>query len=84
MSIASENSSPAKRHFIRFLYTFPYLLILYVLSTGPLYWQIYDAYQPDGSVFLRGLYYPVILACESSDYVSNFFHWYAMLWAFPD
>ena len=59
-----------------------YLMLLYVLAAGPLYWQIYEACLMDGSPVLRVLYYPLLLACEHSDYVSNFLHWYADLWVF--
>lgn len=66
------------------MYILPYVFIAYVLSAGPLYWQIYDSYQPEGSAFLHALYAPIVYACEKSDFVSNFFHWYAQFWAFSN
>ena len=78
-----EPQSPPKSIWRRGFYIVPYALLVYVLSAGPLYWRIYDAFQPEGSVFLRTLYYPIVFVCEHSDYASNFFHWYAQLWAFP-
>lgn len=82
MSDIVEPRPPRKSNWVRTTYIVPYVLVVYVLSAGPLYWQIYDSFQPEGSAFLRGVYYPIVFACENNDYVSNFFHWYAQLWAF--
>ncbi|GAB4143343.1 MAG: hypothetical protein Tsb009_14360 [Planctomycetaceae bacterium] len=84
MSVEPETTWTTRKLVIRVLYTLPYLFLAYILSAGPMYWEIYDAFQPHGSVVIRRLYYPIVLACEHSDYISNFFHWYAMLWAFQD
>jgi len=56
-----------------------YLLILYILSVGPLYWKIHEAYHLEGSRFLFYFYYPLVWAAEI-DYVSNFLDWYIELW----
>lgn len=69
----------------RLRYIIPYLLLAYILSAGPFYWHIHAAYiaEGDSSDFLvRAFYFPLVLACESSDYIANFFDWYIMLWAF--
>lgn len=84
MSDTDESPPPQKSNWVRAVHLLPYLLLLYVFSAGPLYWQIYDAFQPEGSVLLRTLYYPIVFACEYNDYISNFFHWYAQLWAFSE
>lgn len=55
------------------------LLILYVLSTGPLYWEIYEAFHANGSPWLAAFYYPVVLACQFEP-VSDWFNWYVGLW----
>lgn len=82
MSTTTATPSPRKNRWVRLAYWLPYLLIAYVLSAGPMYWHIYDAFHGDGSAFVFGFYFPIVSACEYSDYVSNFFHWYAQLWAF--
>lgn len=58
------------------------VLMLYVLSTGPMYWAIYEAYRANGSIFLAKLYYPIVLACESSETISTWFDWYVGLWVY--
>jgi hypothetical protein len=58
------------------------VLMIYVLSTGPLYWAIYEAFRDGGSVFLAKLYYPLVLACQHSDAISNWFDWYVGLWVY--
>ena len=68
-----------QQRLIRFLlYANPYLFIAYVLSVGPMYWRIYDAYA-EGSGFLKWFYKPLVWASEIP-YVSNFFEWYLQFW----
>ena len=56
------------------------LLTLYVLSTGPLYWPIYDAYASNGGLaLLYYLYYPLVKLNEVG-FVSEWFNWYIGLW----
>jgi hypothetical protein len=61
------------------LYCLPYLLLAYILSVGPLYWQIHAAYCVRGSSFLYYVYYPIVLANEIP-YVRNFYDWYLQFW----
>lgn len=61
------------------LYTLPYLLLAYILSTGPLYWQIYAAFNIHQGGLLYYVYYPLVLA-NNIDYVRNFFDWYLQFW----
>lgn len=56
------------------------LLALYVLSTGPMYWRIFGAYRLDESDFLQRLYLPLVLLCEQSQFISDWFDWYIGLW----
>ena len=58
------------------------VLLLYVLSTGPMYWTIYEAFHDNGSTFLAKLYFPIVLACQLSDTISNWFEWYIGLWVY--
>lgn len=55
------------------------LLAVYVLSTGPMYWQIYEAYHTNGSSWIAALYFPLVLACEIPA-VNDWFNWYIGLW----
>ena len=57
-------------------------LLIYVLSTGPMYWLVYEAFNASGSTFLAKLYYPIALACEASDTICTWFDWYVGLWVF--
>jgi hypothetical protein len=74
---ATEQSPPRLKRFL--LYCVPYLLLAYILSAGPLYWQIQAAYCAHGSLFLYYFYYPLVLANEI-EYVRNFFDWYLQFW----
>ena len=56
------------------------ILLLYVLSTGPMYWRIYEAYNLNTSSLLQRIYLPIVLLCESSDTVNSWFNWYVGLW----
>lgn len=58
------------------------VLILYVLSTGPMYWAIYEAFNTNGSSFLAKLYFPLVLACQYSDPICTWFDWYLGLWVY--
>jgi len=57
-------------------------LLVYVLSTGPMYWAVYEAFNASGSTFLAKLYYPIALACEKSEVVCDWLDWYVGLWVF--
>ncbi len=58
------------------------VLILYVLSTGPMYWLVYEAFRANGSVFLAKLYLPIVFACQYSDVICGWFDWYVGLWVY--
>ncbi|WP_166824386.1 hypothetical protein [Thalassoroseus pseudoceratinae] len=58
------------------------VFLLYVLSTGPMYWPIYEAYNIGGRSIDRliyFLYYPIVLLCEF-DWIAGWFEWYVGLW----
>lgn len=73
-----DDSTPPSR-LVRLLYAIPYLLILYVLSVGPMYWKICEAYHLEGSRLVYVLYYPLVRAAEIN-YISNFLDCYIELW----
>jgi hypothetical protein len=56
------------------------LFALYVFSIGPMYWEIYEAYELDGSPVVAAAYYPVVWTCERNEYVSDWVDWYVGLW----
>ena len=53
--------------------------MLYILSTGLMYWYCFSAYYLNGSEYLTKLYFPIVWACEI-DIVNDFFNWYIGLW----
>lgn len=82
MEAASEPSRPNRPPISKTriaLYTLPYLLILYVLSIGPMYWVIYEAYNLEGSQFVRAFYYPLVIASEVP-FIAKFLDWYLSFW----
>ena len=68
----------------RFLLWLPvYLLIalgLYVLSAGPLYWTIYEAYFLNANPWLSALYLPLVWLSGYSDLFARWMEWYVGLW----
>lgn len=58
------------------------ILLAYVLSTGPMYWYIFEAYYLNGSTFIAKLYYPLVILCQLSDRINAFFDWYIGLWVY--
>lgn len=58
------------------------VFILYVLSTGPMYWLVFAGYQASGSSFIANLYFPIVWACQQSDVVCTWFDWYVGLWVY--
>jgi hypothetical protein len=79
-----EESRGYKFRWGRFFAWLPvYLLIgfaLYVLSAGPFYWKIYEAYRLDGSPYLASLYLPLVVLSEVSDTFGQWMDWYVGLW----
>ncbi|HEX6986353.1 MAG TPA: hypothetical protein VF170_13305 [Planctomycetaceae bacterium] len=68
----------------RFLAWLPvYLLVafaLYVLSAGPLYWAIYEAYFLESDPYLAILYLPLVWLSGQSDLFARWMEWYVGLW----
>ena len=59
-----------------------FTLLIYVLSTGPMYWPIYEAYNIGGRSIDRLvyiLYYPIVLLCEN-EWIAGWFEWYVGMW----
>lgn len=59
-----------------------FIFIIYVLSTGPMYWLIFAGYQASGSSFVANLYFPIVWACQQSDVICTWFDWYVGLWVY--
>ncbi len=76
-----EESHPLLNQLLRIYCRVLIVLMLYVLSTGPMYWLIYEAYNMGGSSFLSKLYFPIAVACEN-DAICRWFDWYVGLWVF--
>ena len=74
-----ENYWSWKRRFQRSVYQLLFIFVLYILSTGPMYWHCYAAYHLNGSEYITKLYLPIVWACEI-DIVNDFFNWYIGLW----
>lgn len=56
-----------------------FLLALYVLSIGPMYWHWFGAMHVDGSPYVAAFYMPLLYACEV-DVVGDVVNWYIQLW----
>lgn len=69
---------------VRLAIQFQLILLVYLLSTGPMYWRIHAAYNFRGSPFVAQLYYPVVKGCEASETFSDVLDWYAGLWVYGD
>jgi len=64
----------------RWVHRVGFFLILYILSTGPLYWKWYEAHYVEGPIFYQIFFFPVEVACKN-EFVNNFFHWYVSWWS---
>ncbi len=80
-ALSAHATSYSLNHFLRIYIRVSVVLMLYVLSTGPMYWAIYESYRLGGSQFLWYLYYPIAVACEN-DAICRWFDWYVGLWIF--
>ena len=58
----------------------PIILVLYVLSIGPMYWYWFEAYHLGGSTFIAKLYLPLLIVCKKVDFISDWVNWYIGLW----
>lgn len=79
-----EPAPPASKNTVRNLILRIYnrtliLFLMYILSTGPMYWYVYEAYNMGGSSFLANFYGPIALMCQV-DWIANWFDWYIGLW----
>jgi hypothetical protein len=81
-AISAEPEDPIRDLVLRIYCRVMIVLMLYVLSTGPMYWAIFEAFNTSGSSFLAKLYYPIALACQHSDTICNWFDWYVGLWVY--
>lgn len=67
------------RYLMRLVLQLLFLMVLYVASTGPMYWSCYEAYNMNGSRYVAQLYWPVVQACEYKP-IGDFLDWYVGLW----
>ena len=58
------------------------VMMLYILSTGPMYWILYEAFRANGSTFLAKLYLPIVAVCQHNDTICGWFDWYVGLWVY--
>ena len=67
--------------FMRWL---PVYLILafavYVLSTGPFYWLIFESYFLENDSYVAVLYLPLVWLADQSNLFANWIDWYIGLW----
>ena len=80
----TSEPSPPPSHPLRdlVLRVYCYLVVLgvlYVLSAGPMYWAVYEAYHADGSRFVAQLYLPLVLLSEFEP-IGRVVNWYVGLW----
>ena len=64
---------------MRFALQTAILLVLYVLSIGPMFWYWFEAIHGDGSKYIAAFYTPLLYACEI-DPIRDFVNWYIDLW----
>jgi hypothetical protein len=81
---AANADTGYKFEFARFVAWLPvYLLIgfaVYVLSAGPFYWTIYEAYRVQERPYIQALYLPLVLLSETSPLFGRWMDWYIGLW----
>ena len=79
-------SAPPSTHPIRdlLLRVYCYLVVifvLYVLSAGPMYWTIYEAFHVNESRLIQAIYFPLVLLSEFEP-IGRILNWYVGLWIF--
>lgn len=69
---------------VKFLLWLPvYLLIgfvLYVLSAGPFYWLIYEAFFFNENPYIASLYLPLVVLSSAFEPFGRWLEWYIGLW----
>ena len=77
---ASPTARSRRRVFRRLAITLA-LLILYVLSIGPMFWYWYEARYLDGPVWVAVLYEPLRLATRLKffeDWINDYINWWIL------
>lgn len=62
-----------------------YLIIgfaLYVLSAGPMYWEIYESFFLSEPSLIQILYLPLVWLSSNSDLFAGWMDWYLGLWVY--
>ena len=65
-----------------------FVLVLYVLSIGPMYWYWYESYvmyESHKSAVMNAnrvslFYLPLVRVCEDHEYVGDYVNWYLDFW----
>lgn len=72
--------APEWRRVRAIFYRYAVLLLLYVLSIGPMFWTWYGALYSEGSSWIVGFYYPLWLLAGAIPWLGHFLNWYVRLW----
>ena len=72
--------APEWRRLRSIVYRYLFLLLLYVLSIGPMYWKWFEALYAEGSSFIIAFYYPLWLLAGAIPWLGHFLNWYVRLW----
>lgn len=57
------------------------ILVIYVLSIGPMYWSWYESRYLNGDPFLAKLYYPLEVICHKLPWLGSWVDWYVDQWS---
>ncbi|WP_298861074.1 hypothetical protein [uncultured Gimesia sp.] len=69
-----------RRYIITSFIQITILMVLYVLSIGPFFWQWYASYNSMSSPFFAAFYTPLLLACDLIPPLSDGVNWYINFW----
>lgn len=56
------------------------ILMIYVLSIGPMFWYWHESTFAHGDPFVAKLYYPLVLLCHAWSPFADWLNWYINLW----
>ena len=57
-------------------------MALYILSAGPMYWTIYEAFFVGHNPLIQTLYLPLVWLASNSDLFGQWMEWYVGLWVY--
>lgn len=79
----TESTQPEwswRRYIIKSSIQMAILLMLYVLSIGPFFWEWYASFNSMSSPFFASFYMPLLLACDFIPPLHDGVNWYINLW----